>query len=165
MFGLDNSAAMKRNIRVGIVSALIGLLTDQVTKMIVVANASSLAHGKEVLPGFDLVFSRNGGVSFGMLGGLPWWGLVYIALGICAWLAVLLVRTDSRNEALAYGAIIGGALGNIFDRIRFQAVTDFLDFHVGDVHWPAFNFADVFVVCGFAVLLLNPLWSSRQSQA
>ncbi|KIN69861.1 Lipoprotein signal peptidase [Sulfitobacter noctilucae] len=56
--------------------------------------------------------------------------------------------------------IIGGALGNVMDRIRFRAVTDFLDFYIGDLHWPAFNLADVFVVSGVAILLLAPILQS-----
>ena len=119
----------------------------------VVANATALSAGIPVVPGFNLIFLRNDGVTFGMLGGAPWWGLITLALAVCGWLTLLLFHTGSRLEALAYGSIIGGALGNVADRLRHRAVTDFLDFYVGSVHWPAFNFADVFVVCGVAVLL------------
>jgi len=150
---------------IGLASASVGLLIDQATKFVVVENASSLVTGLKVLPVFDLVFIRNDGVSFGMLGGMPWWGLTVLALIICAVLAVFLFRSDNRIEAVAFGAIIGGALGNIVDRFRFQAVTDFLSFHIGDLYWPAFNLADVFVVCGVAVLLLEPLITSRLRQA
>lgn len=156
---------MMKPLFIGLASASIGLLIDQATKFVVVENASSLVTGIKVLPVFDLVFLRNDGVSFGMLGGMPWWGLTVLALIICAVLAVFLFRSDNRIEAVAFGAIIGGALGNIVDRFRFQAVTDFLSFHIGDLYWPAFNLADVFVVCGVAVLLLEPLTTSRRSQA
>ncbi|MGB1215202.1 MAG: signal peptidase II [Pikeienuella sp.] len=156
---------MMKPLFIGLASASIGLLIDQATKFVVVENASSLVTGIKVLPVFDLVFLRNDGVSFGMLGGVPWWGLTVLALIICAFLALLLFRSDNRVEAVAFGAIIGGALGNVVDRFRFQAVTDFLSFHIGDLYWPAFNLADVFVVCGVAVLLLEPLTTSRRSQA
>ena len=66
-----------------------------------------------------------------------------------------------RAEALAYGAIIGGAIGDIIDRIRFRGVTDFLDFYVGSQHWPAFNMADVFVVCGVVLLIAAPRLSQN----
>lgn len=151
---------MIRTNMVGILSALVALLADQVTKIIVMGNGSALVQGIEVFPGFDLVFVRNDGVTFGMLAGVPWWGLTLLAFSICCWLVVLLLRTQSQFEALAYGAIIGGALGNVMDRIRFRAVTDFLDFHIGDLHWPAFNLADVFVVSGVAILLLAPILQS-----
>lgn len=156
---------MMKPLFIGLASASIGLLIDQATKFVVVENASSLVTGIKVLPVFDLVFLRNDGVSFGMLGGVPWWGLTVLSLIICAFLAVPLFRSDNRVEAVAFGAIIGGALGNVVDRFRFQAVTDFLSFHIGDLYWPAFNLADVFVVCGVAVLLLEPLTTSRRSQA
>ncbi|WP_377513333.1 signal peptidase II [Octadecabacter sp. R77987] len=156
---------MMKPLFIGLASASMGLLIDQATKFVVVENASSLVTGIKVLPVFDLVFLRNDGVSFGMLGGVPWWGLTVLALIICAFLAFLLFRSDNRVEAVAFGAIIGGALGNVVDRFRFQAVTDFLSFHIGDLYWPAFNLADVFVVCGVAVLLLEPLTTSRRSQA
>ncbi len=156
---------MMKPLFIGLASAAIGFLIDQATKFVVVENASSLVVGIKVLPVFDLVFLPNDGVSFGMLGGVPWWGLTVLALIICAFFAVLLFRSDNRVEAVAFGAIIGGALGNVVDRFRFQAVTDFLSFHIGDLYWPAFNLADVFVVFGVAVLLLEPLTTSRRSQA
>ena len=84
-----------------------------------------------------------------------------LALAVCGWLTVMLLRTDNRAEAIAYGAIIGGALGNVLDRIRFRGVTDFLDFYVGSTHWPAFNMADVFVVSGVGLLLIAPWLSAK----
>ena len=140
-------------------SILAAFMVDQVTKMIVFSNAKTLQTGIEVFSGFDLVFFQNGGVTFGMLAGFPWWGLTLLAIGICCWLIVLITRTHSRLEACAYGIIIGGALGSVIDRVRFGAVTDFLDFHVGNIHWPAFNFADAFVVGGVAILILAPIIS------
>ena len=147
----------ERPLAIGSIAMITAVFVDQVTKALVVANADVLSSGLPVFPGFNFVFGRNDGVSFGMLGGLPWWSLSTLAIFICAWLAVLLIRTHSRIEALALGAIIGGAMGNVIDRLRFRAVTDFLDFYIGSMHWPAFNMADVFVVCGVALLLAAPL--------
>lgn len=140
----------------GLIAALTALLVDQVTKAIVVARAGDLIAGVPVFPGFNLIYLRNDGVTFGLLGDAPWWSLTALALAICLWLAVLMIRTTSRAEALAYGAIIGGALGNVLDRLRYRSVTDFLDFYLGSAHWPAFNLADVFVVCGVGLLLVAP---------
>ncbi|QFU07229.1 Lipoprotein signal peptidase [Rhodobacteraceae bacterium THAF1] len=153
----------------GLTSAITAIIADQATKAVVVANADALGSEIAVFPGFNLVFGRNDGVTFGMLGGTPWWGLSLLASSICLWLAIMLYRSDSRIEALAYGAIIGGALGNVIDRVRFGGVTDFLDFYAGQMHWPAFNLADVFVVCGVALLLLASVFerhgnSSRVGQ-
>lgn len=142
---------------IAIPAAAVAFGTDQITKAIVVARAELLSAGVPVFPGFNLIFHRNDGVTFGLLGGAPWWGLVILALGICAWLAVMTLRSSNPIEVLAYGAIIGGALGNVVDRVRFRAVTDFLDFYIGATHWPAFNMADVFVVCGVGLLLVAPM--------
>lgn len=146
----------KQVLSFGLTGAVLAFIADQGTKALVVANAETLSPGIAVVPGFDLVFLRNDGVTFGLLGGAPWWSLAALALAVCVWLAVLLVRTTSRLEALAYGAIIGGALGNVLDRLRHRAVTDFLDFYVGSTHWPAFNLADMFVVGGVGLLLASP---------
>lgn len=146
---------------IGLFAALIAFVVDQTTKAIVVANAAALSSGRPVVPGFNLSYLRNDGVTFGLLGGAPWWSLVVLALGICVWLTVMLVRTSSRIEAVAYGAIIGGALGNILDRVRFRGVTDFLDFYIGTAHWPAFNMADVFVVGGVGLLFVGPWVAAR----
>lgn len=149
----------------GATCVFFALLVDQVTKFYVLENASLFNAGIEILPIFDLVYVQNSGVSFGMFGGLPWWGLSALSLLICVVLVVMLFRSDNRLEAAALGTIIGGALGNVVDRIRFQAVTDFLSFHIAGLNWPAFNFADVFVVCGVTVLLSYPLWQARRHQA
>jgi signal peptidase II len=131
---------------IGVFAALAAFAIDQITKAIVVANAATLSAGISVFPGFNLVFYRNDGVTFGMLGGAPWWSLIALALAICVWLGVMLFRADNAVETLAYGAIIGGALGNVIDRVRYRAVTDFLDFYIVTTHWPAFNMADIFVM-------------------
>ena len=150
--------------RTGAFALLTVLLIDQGTKAVVVANAAELRSVVPVFPGFNLVFTRNDGVTFGLLSGVPWWGLVGLALTICAWLATLMLRTHSRAEAIAYGLILGGAVGNIVDRLRFRAVTDFIDVHAGSWHWPAFNLADVFVLCGFGLFLLASLASTSPAR-
>ena len=152
---------MKQSHFQGFIAAGTAFLVDQVTKAIVVANATDLSAGIPVFPSFNLIYLRNDGVTFGLLGGAPWWGLATLALAICGGLTVMLVRTDNRVEAIAYGAIIGGALGNVLDRIRFWGVTDFLDFYVGSTNWPAFNMADVFVVGGVGLLLLAPWLAAK----
>lgn len=157
-------AVENRFLRVGLVAAIAALAVDQITKAVAVANAATLQAGLPVFPGFNLVFLRNDGVSFGLLGGAPWWSLVVLALIICTYLAVVLVQTKNAVEALAFGAIIGGALGNVVDRVRYRAVTDFLDFYIGSAHWPAFNMADVFVVSGVAMALFAPWIGGRQKR-
>ena len=148
----------------GLAAVGLALAADQFTKAAVLANAEALAGGVTVVPGFDLVLGRNDGVAFGLLGGVGPWVLVVLAAAIVCWLATRLFRSERRRDAAAYGAVIGGALGNVADRLRHGAVTDFLDFYVGDRHWPAFNLADVAVVCGFAAILLLERSAPRRSE-
>jgi signal peptidase II len=70
-------------------------------------------------------------------------------------LAVWALKTDSSARQIALAAIVGGAAGNVLDRLDDGAVTDFLDFYIGTHHWPAFNLADVAIVCGGVALLLE----------
>ncbi|GAA6178377.1 MULTISPECIES: signal peptidase II [Sulfitobacter] len=139
----------------GICAAVIAFAADQASKAFVLVNAETLAAGVNVAPSFNLVFHRNTGVTFGLLQGTPWWALAIVATAVVLFLAISLVRATAISEAVAYGVVIGGALGNILDRIRFGGVTDFLDFYIGTTHWPAFNLADVFVVCGVGLLLIT----------
>ena len=148
----------------GLAGTVAALGADQATKAVVTANSAALAGGVPVFPGFNLVYLRNDGVTFGMMAGVPWWVLAALALAIVVWLAVLMARATDRLEALAYGMVIGGALGNVADRLRFGAVTDFLDVYVRGWHWPAFNFADVAVVSGVGLLLLSEFLASRRSR-
>ena len=148
--------------RVGIGCASAALALDQGTKALALGTPA-LVDGVELLPILNLVLVRNHGVSFGMLSGVvPWWALILLSLAIVAALAVWLWRSQGQAVSVALGLIIGGALGNVFDRARFQAVTDFLDFHVAAYHWPAFNLADVAVVCGAALLMLDGFRAGRK---
>ena len=146
----------------GICTAVAALAADQASKAFVLANAEALATGVAVFPGFNLIFHRNYGVTFGFFQNVPWWVLALVATAVVLFLVVSLIRATQAAEAVAYGMVIGGALGNIVDRLRFGGVTDFLDFYLGTAHWPAFNLADVFVVCGVGILLI---FSGREKVA
>lgn len=147
---------------IGICAAVAALAADQASKAFVLANAEALATGVAVFPGFNLFFHRNYGVTFGFFQNVPWWVLALVATAVVLFLVVSLIRATQAAEAVAYGMVIGGALGNIVDRLRFGGVTDFLDFYLGTAHWPAFNLADVFVVCGVGILLI---FSGREKVA
>jgi signal peptidase II len=113
---------------------------------------------------FDLVLTCNRGVSFGLFNGeagLPTIAFALIAVAIVAVLAYWLARATSAWLAGAIGLIIGGAVGNVIDRLRLGGVVDFLDFHVGPWHWPAFNLADSAICIGVAAMLLESLWVRR----
>ena len=145
----------RTSFQVGVACALVACALDQATKALVLAFAPTLSRGLEILPVLNLVLVRNRGVSFGMLGTVPWWVLSLIGSVIVAVIAVGLWRTQSRMIGTALGLIIGGALGNLLDRVRHGTVTDFLDFYLGAYHWPAFNVADAAVVSGVGLLILH----------
>ncbi len=116
------------------------------------------AHGGhiEVLPFFSLVEVWNHGVSFGMFNKLAYgkWLLSGMAIIITLILLRWLSRADDRLTAAALGLIIGGAVGNTIDRLRFGAVADYLDFHAFGHHWPAFNMTDTAICIGVGILVL-----------
>lgn len=145
---------------IGMACVLAAFTLDQASKALAIAFAPHLAAGIEILPVFNLVLVHNRGVSFGLLGLVPWWALALFGLAIVAVLAVWLWRAQNRVLGGALGLVIGGALGNVLDRARHGVVTDFLDFHLAGYHWPAFNLADVAIVCGVGLLLLDTLRDS-----
>lgn len=109
----------------------------------------------EIIPHFNLVSTWNFGVSFGMLKTVARELLIGLAGLISAVFLVWLFRTRSKMQSLGIAMVIGGALGNMADRLRFGAVFDFLDFHAFDYHWPAFNIADSGIVLGVALLIIH----------
>lgn len=120
----------------------------------------------EVLPFLDIVMAWNRGVSFGIFNNdSPYNAVVLTALSlaISAVLVVWMARTADRWLRVALGLIVGGALGNVVDRIRFGAVADFLDLHAGGWHWPAFNLADAAITVGAALLVADALFGQRKS--
>lgn len=106
---------------------------------------------------FTLRVGFNAGVSFGMLQAQGWWGFATL-VGITSVLACIVAAgallTARPAERLGLALIAGGAFANILDRVNDGRVTDFLDFHWGGWHWPAFNLADAAITLGVAVLLL-----------
>ena len=88
-----------------------------------------------------------------------------LALAIVVALIVWLRRAGNRVMASGLGLVIGGALGNTFDRLTFGAVLDFLDFHMAGYHWPAFNVADSAIVAGVIALLYDGFFHARRDEA
>lgn len=114
---------------------------------------------------FNLVLGYNTGVSFGMFGGagLPPYVLSGVSFAIAVVLLAWLARTTTGLIATALGLVIGGAFANGTDRLLHGAVTDFLDFHVAGWHWPAFNVADIGIVCGAGLLVVDSLFAGTRS--
>lgn len=152
--------------RLGLPLALAVLVVDQLSKLWLI-DLLSPHRAIEVLPFFNLVLVWNQGVSFGMLdrAALGPWPFVALSGLITLGLAVWLWRLEGRLLALAVGAVIGGALGNMSDRVARGAVADFFDFHLMGYHWPAFNVADAAIVVGVAAIVLEAFLGQRRRQA
>ena len=148
-------------------SALV-LVIDQLTKR-VVDTSMQLHQTIELIPFFQLTYMRNQGAAFSFLSGAGGWqrwffiGLAVIAsVFICFWLKRL--ANTQRWEAIAWALVLGGALGNLIDRIIYGYVIDFLDVYYGDWHWPAFNVADSAITLGVILLLMDSLWPTRRKR-
>jgi len=156
----------------GLITGMIVLAADQVSKWWVL-HVLDLPELRQVvlLPVLNLTMVWNQGVTFGLLNGLGSWGhvlLAVIALAVVVALGFWLRRAESKVVAVAIGAIAGGAIGNVIDRVRFGAVVDFIHAHVdtpwGDYSWYVFNVADAAIVCGVAVLIFAAQFSKRRQE-
>jgi signal peptidase II len=158
-----------RPLPLGLAIALVVFVLDQASKwwLLEVVGMPFRRH-VEVTPFFNLVMVWNRGVSFGMLYSyeayMPY-ALSALAVAISAGLLAWLARTDRRLNAVAIGMIVGGAIGNVVDRLRFGAVADFFDVHVAGWHWPAFNVADSGITVGVAIILLDGLFGRHDKAA
>ena len=148
----------KRLITFGLAFAGVVIL-DILTKLAIIT-LLPLHHYRQVIPGFfNLVHVRNRGIAFGIFSSASasWKELVLLVFPLIAVAGILwmLFRYPkvTPGMALALGAVLGGALGNLLDRLRFQEVVDFLDFHWGGFHWPAFNLADSAITLGVGFLV------------
>jgi len=152
----------------GLVAAALVAALDQLSKAAVLAYFAGRALGEHdvVTSFFNLTLTYNRGISFGLFNGGAGLNALVFSLAAAAIVAALvfwLSRVESPFLAVAIGLIIGGAAGNVIDRIRFGAVVDFLDFHVGALHWPAFNAADSAICIGVAAMLLDGLLLRREA--
>ena len=129
----------------GLAVAALVVVLDQLSKWWILERIMLPPRVIEITSFFNLVLTWNRGVSFGMFNTdspLNVWVLPLVAVAIVVMLVAWLARADRQLLAIALGSIIGGAIGNLIDRVRFGAVADFLDAHAFGYHWPAFNVAD-----------------------
>jgi len=150
------------------------LVLDQLSKLIIVRSLG-LGQTLPVIPGvFNLVYVLNPGAAFGFLASLPD-GVrnpFFVLISVAA--AVLIIMYHARHlrsqvlPSLALGMILGGAIGNLIDRLRYGMVIDFLDFYLDRHHWPAFNVADSAISVGVSLMVLDMLlewWWERGAEA
>ena len=140
----------------GLMAAATTLVLDQSLKDW--AHSAVSVHGTiAVAPVFNIVAVQNSGISFGMAQGAAPILPVAAALGISVMLVLWLLRSRSWLGKIGLGLAIGGALGNVFDRVLFGFVRDYLDAYWRTYHWPAFNLADAAIVVGLGCFLLADL--------
>lgn len=156
-------------IRRGIAVAIGVVALDQMSKHLVLkgfgVDACVPVPGVRVTGFFDLVMTCNRGMSFGLFNSGQGLSVPLFSLAAAAIVGILvywLSRVHGEMLACAIGLIIGGALGNVIDRLRFGGVIDFLYFHLGSWYWPAFNLADSAICIGVVVMLVEGLLGRRQ---
>ena len=152
-------------ITLGLAVAVAVVAVDQLSKWWIVARLMQPPQVFPLTPFFNVVLTWNRGVSFGLFnqeGALSTWGLPILALVIVGFLAAWLLKAETRIVVLGVGGVIGGALGNLIDRVNYGAVVDFLDFYVAGYHWPAFNVADAAISVGAAALVYDALFGRAE---
>lgn len=134
-------------------------LLDQISKYCILNIVNLPQKGSiPVIPFFNFTMVWNRAITFGMLGQFGSWGSVIFSVSafvIAASLFIWMIRARKIRVIMSLGAIVGGALGNILDRLRFGAVVDFIHFHVAGWSWYVFNVADSAIVCGVIILLMD----------
>ena len=154
----------------GLTLAAVVVLLDQLSKWWVLRLLLPRAPHERMIeftPFFNLVLVSNRGVSFGLFndGNEATNALIFTAIAavIVVCLVVWLTRTRDALLTVAIGLVIGGAIGNVIDRLRLGWVVDFLDFHAAGWHWPAFNVADSAIVVGVGLMLLDGLRGRQET--
>jgi len=160
-------------LRWGILLALAVLALDQVTKWWIVVNIDQPTafdlNKTRITSFFNIWHVRNSGIAFSIgnfnAGGRYAIGiLAFVVAGVLIFLGS---RTHKRIVIAAYALIAGGSVGNAFDRLNpgRQTVVDFLDFHIGQAHWPSFNVADTAIVLGVALILIDMMFFADKREA
>lgn len=154
---------MRKLLFLGVAAIIFAFGADQLSKNLLaayVADGEAFSFGRF----FNLVKVWNTGVSFSMFNNHGNVGRVLLSvfsLAVCAFLLHWMLKESNRLKIVALGLVIGGALGNVVDRVRFGAVLDFLDFHIAEYHWPAFNLADTFICVGACLLILLEIFKAK----
>jgi signal peptidase II len=157
------------SLRLGLPVAAVTLVADQLSKWWIldvvrlpeVGRIPLLEAGPFAL---DLTMVWNRGVTFGLLSGEGSWhhlALALLAAAIATFLIRWMARAENRLTAIALGAVVGGAIGNVIDRVRFGAVVDFVDASGWGWHWYVFNIADAAIVCGVVALVADALFRPK----
>jgi len=130
---------------------------DRYTKLIVINNLSEQNYFVNDYINFDLIW--NTGIGFGLLDtqSTLFYNFVTTLIGLVILILIYIMINSKNLDKLIYSTIIGGAIGNFYDRIAFKAVPDFIDLHYNNFHWFVFNLADVFITIGILTLIISEM--------
>jgi signal peptidase II len=157
---------VRRNVALSATVVVAVLVVDQLSKLWIIARFPNINDFARVTDFFDLVRVANRGVSFGLFNNDAAINAIIFSLlaaAIVVALVVWLFRATGYLLPAAIGLVIGGAIGNVADRLRLGSVVDFLDFHLGAWHWPAFNVADAAICIGVGLMLIDGLIGGREA--
>lgn len=155
----------KKSLFIGITIAFFITVFDLISKIYIFSLIEKTNQNQIVITSFfSLVQVLNKGISFGMFNGIKNSQVIFSLLQtfIAIILTFWLLKTNNLYISIALGLIIGGAFGNIIDRIINGAVADFLDFHINSYHWPAFNLADSSVFIGVTMLIFEEIFNKKK---
>lgn len=144
------------------------IVADQLTKYLA-TDLLNYAEPVAVIPFFNLTLLHNTGAAFSFLseaGGWQRWFFASMAIGVSVGIGIWLSRLDSKQRwlAIALALIVGGALGNLWDRLYFGYVVDFIDVYYQSYHWPAFNIADSAIFVGAGMLLIDGFFGKTSEE-
>jgi signal peptidase II len=161
--------AIPSKIKKGIAIAVIVLLLDQLAKYLIVNWIELQRYGSiQLMPFLNLTFARNSGMAmslFDLVGDLGRWLLVGVTSAIAIVICWLIARAHRHLDVIAWGLVLGGALGNIADRIRLGYVVDFIQFHIGTWSFYIFNTADSAISVGIMIILFDQFWGPSRAEA
>ena len=143
------------------------IFLDQLSKIWMLNNIFDSQIIIEINKYLNFVPVWNKGISFGMLSNFMNinFFMIIVTSGILLFLISWFVKTESRNLSLSLSFIISGAIGNLVDRLNHKAVVDFIDIHIGNHHWPAFNFADSYITIGAFIYVFTIFTSQKDNIA
>lgn len=128
---------------------------DRFSKIVVINNYTNSVHYVNDFINFDLIWNIGIGFGFFSTDSSIFYNLISIIIGLIIIALFLILLTANRFEKYIYSIIIGGALGNFYDRLVYNAVPDFIDLHYANFHWFTFNIADIFISVGVIFLILS----------
>lgn len=153
--------------RLGLLAMLCTVLADQANKLwLIFVYGIAARQPVRLAPFFDVIYAKNPGISYSLLQAkstVERAGLLILTFAATAFLFIWLWRARTKPAALGLGLIVGGALGNVYDRLAYGYVADFYYFHLGSFSWYVFNLADTAIVAGAGLLIYDTLFSPKKA--